>query len=214
MSADTTFTGSQQEWSDVHQPWELRYHQHGNFRWPGREESWNEQWSNVFRFAGLDSLSFTPANVILDVGCGSRPVLDYFTGGQKFFIDPLLDDYRKIPQMMPYWSRHADSALISTPAEVLHPCLVGRCDFVLCWNVLDHSYDPFRIVANIHSNAKPGAPVLIGTDLHERPHLGHPGVKNKAEFLAFIGERFRILKNATRGAFKNCREIALLLEKL
>lgn len=214
MSETQTFTGSWEEWTEVHQPWELRYHQHGNFRWPGREASWNEQWSNVFGFAGLDSLSFIPEDVLLDVGCGSRPTLDYFTDGKKFFIDPLLDDYRKIPQMMPYWNRHADSSLISQPAEVLVPSLIGCCDFVLCWNVLDHSYDPFQIVANIHAYAKFGASVLIGTDLHERPHLGHPGVKNKAELLSFIGERFRVVKNTTRGAFKNCREIALLLAKL
>ncbi len=209
-----TFQGTPDEWHEVHQPWELRYHQHENFRWPKRQAEWEAQWSSVFGFAGLHPDSFQPESVLLDVGCGSRPVLDYFTDGQKHFQDPLLESYLQIPAMIPHWQRHAPACLHSTPAEQRIACLAGKCDFVLCWNVLDHSCEPFKIVVNMADYARPGALLLIGTDLHERPHLGHPGIGSRNEFMKKIRSGFKVLKEARRGAFHACRDISFLLQKL
>jgi len=209
-----TFQGTLDEWRQVHQPWELRYHKHENFRWPKRQAEWESQWRSVFGFAGLLPTSFASEDVLLDVGCGSRPVLDYFEAGQKNFIDPLLADYLQIPAMTPFWKTHDRSFLHSAPAETRIERLEGICDFVLCWNVLDHSFEPFKIVDNIAAYAKPDALILIGTDLHEKPHMGHPGIGIRADFLAMIKAQFKVLKEARRGAFHTCRDVSFLLQKL
>jgi hypothetical protein len=213
MSDTTQFNGSHEEWESVHQPYELSYHQHGNPRWPGRETIWDEQWRNVFGFAGLTRDTFNSEHVLFDVGCGSRPVLDFFAEGQKYFLDPLLSEYVKIPQMVKFWQAHQPERLFSCPGEQLIPKMVGKCDFVLSWNSLDHAYDPSAIVHNLYLYAKPGAVVLIGTDVHERPHLGHPGMKNTTAFLDGIRQRFIVGKEVGSSAFKTCRGKCFLLRR-
>lgn len=207
------YTRLEDEWREVHQPWELHYHKHNNIRWPARVGEWNKQWDSIFGFANLQKDSFLNGRVLLDVGCGSKPVLDYFQTGEKHFIDPLLSKYVELPVMKPYWQNHSVKCLHSLAAENPVSSLFGVCDFVLCWNVLDHSFDPFQIVENIFNYAKSGALVLIGTDLHEKPHLGHPGVRNRADFIRAIESRFKILKKARRGEFLACRDVSYLLQK-
>ncbi|MEI9895157.1 MAG: methyltransferase domain-containing protein [Chthoniobacter sp.] len=162
---------------------------------------------------GIGSRCLYQGKVLIDVGCGSRPVLDYFQQGQKFFLDPLLADYVKIPAMETHWQRHPASHRFCLPAEESVTDLYDRGDFVLCWNVINHSWDPFRIVEQIRSYAKSGAKILLGTDLCERPYLGHPGIKSKPEFLRLIEQHFRVVKRSTRNAFPTCLDIALLLQK-
>jgi len=211
---NTTFQGTPEEWRQVHQPWELCYHRHENFRWPKRQVEWDAQWESVFGFAGLNPATFQADDVLLDVGCGSRPVLDYFKAGQKHFVDPLLEGYLQIPAMKPYWQEHDRTCLYAIPAEERIENLAGKCDLVLCWNVLDHSFEPFKILKNMAVYAKPGATLLIGTDLHEKPHMGHPGIGSRAEFMAIIKTQFKVVKEARRGAFHAGRDVSFLLQKL
>lgn len=195
------------EWVSTHQPFELRFHQKKNYRWD--EQAFQGQWDELFgRFLGLTPQTYQAGQTLLDVGCGSRPVLDWFQDGpRKCFLDPLLSQYREIEQMRGFWSGKPEENLLSLPAEQLAPELAGQCDFVNCWNVLDHTYDWRQILDNIRDYAKPGAFVCLGTDF-ESHGIGHPGIDDKPYFENFIETHFRV--RARRSNYVH-REVALCL---
>lgn len=197
----------QKEWQDTHQPFELRFHQKENYRW--NEETFVGQWNEVFgKFLEFKREQFAKSQVMIDVGCGSRPVLDWFTSPcEKHFLDPLLAQYRQIEQMKKYWQGKPEATLHSQPAEQPSKELFGRCDFVNCWNVLDHTYDWRAILDNLRDYAKPGAVVCLGTDFQSHGD-GHPGIEDRQYFDDFIARNFRVAKTETNYVH---REIALKL---
>ena len=196
------------EWNAVHQPFELRFHQRRNYRWDESVFSW--QWNEVYGLLmGLKPDHFGPQHTLLDVGCGSRPCLDWFNAGQKCFLDPLLDQYVQIGAMTKYWTDKPANCLFSKPAEHFVESLEGRCDFVNCWNVLDHTYDWRAILENIRRYCKPGALVCIGTDF-ESGGEGHPGIDDQSYFWHFIKSHFTV---ATQRDDFVYREVALKLIK-
>ncbi len=205
----TTPEQRKNEWDSVHQPFELRFHQKHNYRWD--ERAFRGQWDEIFgRFLGYTQQHFSAGQTLIDVGCGSRPVLDWFTGApRKIFLDPLLDQYRQIDKMHEYWSAKRPDTLFSQPAEKMVPTLAGQCDFVNCWNVLDHTYDWRLILNNIRDYAKPGARVCLGTDFASHGE-GHPGIEDQDYFFRFVNEHFEIV--AERRHYVH-REIALHLRR-
>jgi len=195
------------EWRNTHQPWELRYHQNSNFRW--NDASWNNQWDKVFiEFMELTPSYFTNEDILVDIGCGSRPCLDWFNEGTVHHLDPLLNDFLEVDRMKPHWENKP--LLYSQPAEQLVENLVDKCDYVHCWNVLDHTYDWRQILENISLYSKKGGLVLLGTDLSSTPHVGHPGIDSRSDFFSFINKHFTVIKSKDR--FHH-REIALKMEK-
>lgn len=44
--------------------------------------------------------------------------------------------------------------------------------------------------------------------------MGHPGIGSRSQLMNLISERFTILKESRRGAFKTCRDVSFLLQKL
>jgi len=195
-------------WKAIHQKFELDYHKQGNYRW--REELWIDQWDKIYdAFAGFTPDQFSATDVLIDVGCGSRPCMEWFKHGIKHYSDPLLDQYVEIPRMSQYWNK-PNQHRYSNPAEELIESLVGQGDFVLCWNVLDHTYDWRKIVANIVQYAKKGALVIIGTDIGRRESLGHPGIDNPEVMYEMIDESFEIVKEVRP---YHHRQVAWLLRK-
>jgi hypothetical protein len=196
-------------WQAIHQPFELAYHKQGNYRW--RENLWQEQWDAVFGFTGLERDAFNAGETIIDVGCGSRPALEWFDTSsdcRKAYIDPLLSQYMEIPQMADFWKDKKDDAF-SLPAEQCVESLVGKGDFVLCWNVLDHCYDPNAVMDNIVKYAKIGGMVMIGTDFGEKSNIGHPGFSSSG-FWKIIEKHFDIIKQ--QKSFVH-RQLAILLKR-
>ena len=200
-------TSDKNEWQNIHQPWELKYHQGNNFRWV--DASWKAQWDKIFiEFMEITPSHFTNEDVLFDVGCGSRPCLDWFKEGVVHNLDPLLNDFLKIDAMKSHWEDK--TFLYSQPAESLVESLAGECDYVHCWNVLDHTYDWKQILENVALYSKKGGLVLLGTDLGSTSHIGHPGISSKDEFFDFINEHFWITKR--EDSFHH-REVALKLER-
>lgn len=201
------------EWKNIHQAYELKYHQQGNFRWPGREEIWDEQWDNIFSlFAKQSKDQFTDDSTLIDIGCGSRPALDWFTHGKKYNIDPLLNDYLKIDVLKGHWNSFSEDQLISAPAEDLQSSLVQKADFILCWNVLDHTYDWQKILNNCYQYLKPTGTFILGTDHGGKEHIGHPGINNSEDLFQEIESMFNT-KYYSRKGFKRSRTGSWVLTK-
>jgi SAM-dependent methyltransferase len=181
-----------EEWIKVHQPYEFKFHQSNNFRW---SEKFMEFWDLCYGgFMELSKDQFTDDQILLDIGCGSRPGLDWFTSGKCYHLDPLLDKYVTIPQMAPYWKDKDEEVMLSQPAEDMVEDLRGKCDFVVCHNVLDHAYDWRTILSNMSAYCKKGAIVCFSTDLHSHG-IGHPGIDNHQEFFDLIKEDYEIVKD-------------------
>jgi len=204
-----TLAERKDEWKSRHQPFELDYHKHENFRWD--DEKFMVRWTEVFgSFCGLRPNQFGPENVIIDIGCGSRPAFDWFDNHcLKYHLDPLLDEYRGIPQVQRFWKSKPQKSLLSKPAEEFIQGLENRGDFVNCWNVLDHTYDWRRILLNLWRYTKPNALLCIGTDFQSHGD-GHPGIDDPFFFWEFVESHFHVLNK--RENYTD-REVALLLRK-
>jgi len=206
-------TDRRKQWERVHQPYELAYHRQGNYRWPGRESLWDEQWEAVFAtFGDLTPTTFEIGACLADIGCGSRPALQWFTQDYDLYcLDPLLDDFRVIPQMADFWNDPRIVAKESRPAEELVESMAGKMDLVLCWNVLDHTFDWRKIVTNLHAYVSADGVVLLGTDTGERESKGHPGiVGGRNALLEYVGKLFRTEKAEYNVAH---RQVCLKLRK-
>ncbi len=182
------------EWNSVHQRFELRYHTKSNYRWD--DSSFYRQWDLIFKdFLGLTYSSFDREKTILDIGCGSRPAFDWFrdSAATKYYLDPLLTSFQSIPKMSAFWRDKKNESLLSIPAEINVKELNGCCDFTLCWNVLDHSYDWFSILRNIAAYSRERALVCIGTDFTSHG-IGHPGIDDKDQFYDFVKAYFNVEK--------------------
>ena len=178
------------QWQNEHQKFELNFHRHKNYRWD--DEAFMRQWTNIFHgFMGLNMDSFQAGQAILDIGCGSRPALDWFTDSpcHKYYLDPLLKQYMTIPEVAKFWSHKDPRYLLPIPAEKHIGKLDHKFDFIICWNVLDHTYDWRKILHNITSYCVTGGLVCIGTDF-ESHGVGHPGIDDKGYFMSFIKQYY------------------------
>jgi len=191
-------------WKKVHQTFELNYHKQGNYR--RHDDLWNEVWNTIYvDFCEFHKEQFSPTDILLDIGCGSRPSLEWFANGTKYYTDPLLDDFKKIPQMKSYWN---NKNTIPQPAEELINSLVNKCDFVQCWNVLDHTYNWEKIIENMIRYLKKGGILLLGTDIGKTSSIGHPGIDKPEKLHSIINHHFLIEKQAKR-SFKFSRDYCI-----
>jgi len=197
------------EWKSLHQPFELDYHQHENIRWD--DEQFMARWSEIFgSFCKLRRDQFGSDNVIIDIGCGSRPAFDWFDNRcVKYYLDPLLDQYREIPEVKQFWQDKPQTNLLARPAEEFVESLEATGDFINCWNVLDHTYDWRSILLNLWRYAKPGALLCIGVDLRSYGD-GHPGIDDPGFLSEFVASHFHILEKREHAME---RELALFLRQ-
>ncbi len=101
------------------------------------EKYWQKELDNCqghIRFKDFEGKS------ILEVGCGPKGMIHYVPGAKKVGVDPLIEEYRRLH--------------ISEDGNVKHITGVGEClgfedgsfDIVVCFNVLDHSEIPQKVI--------------------------------------------------------------------
>lgn len=195
------------EWTKYHSKWLLESQKGPNYRWD--DQHFERQWSSIFgEFMAFRRNQFNSDDALFDVGCGSRPALDWFEGPvRKYHLDPLLAEFVKIQEVRGFWQGKPEESMLAMPAETPIEWLHDSCSFVNCWNVLDHTYDWKKILENIASYTKAGAFACIGTDFQSHG-IGHPGIDNYDSFRWFVEEFFIVEKEE-----KNLmgRELALNL---
>jgi len=98
---------------------------------------------------------------IADVGSGPTCLARFFKAGRKAYIDPLMNFYKefykdKLPD---------DGSLVNEMAEkTSFPD--ETFDVVICYNMLDHVFEPLKVVGEMKRILKPNGLVLVGIYMH------------------------------------------------
>ncbi len=93
---------------------------------------------------------------ILELFCGPICSAQAIEGGKKTYLDPLLDDYRRMhPGKLPK-GKH-----LSIAAEKI-PKKNGFFDIILCFNGLDQTLNPELTLNEIERLLRPGGTLIIG----------------------------------------------------
>jgi ubiquinone/menaquinone biosynthesis C-methylase UbiE len=106
---------------------------------------------------------------ILDVGCGPHGGIIGFTGAEKYGVDHLVHEYRRIGYPLDDHGveyRNAKSERL--------PFQNGFFDAVLCVNALDHVDDLKKTLFEIARVLKPGGSFIAQVNFHARPTATEP----------------------------------------
>jgi 2-polyprenyl-3-methyl-5-hydroxy-6-metoxy-1,4-benzoquinol methylase len=182
---------NREEWKNEHQEFEFNYHAADNYRW--HDEQFVPEWRENFgNFIGVAPDHFSDADILIDVGSGSRSALaSYFTRGRIVNLDPLASRYLEIPEVAQHWTPELRSNFLSQPAEGMVQAFRRKCSLVVCWNVLDHVYNWRAVLANVLSYAAPGGIVALCSDTKSHG-VGHPGIDDPGEMFQTIADRTEI----------------------
>lgn len=131
---------------------------------------------------------------VLDVGCGISTIL-HFLPGERYGIDPLADEYSKI------YKYPADIHIRSGAGESI-PFDDNTFDIVFCSNVLDHTENPQKVVAEISRVLTPRGFFVLTVEVfgaREKRDAAHPHDLLKEDVLSLVGNSFqeRFLKESS-----------------
>jgi SAM-dependent methyltransferase len=147
-------------WRLVAQQGEYKFHRQDERR---SEEDLMREVSLVFGRYGYAPDEFK-GKVVVDIGAGSHLVTRYFQDAYLIAVEPLAD---KFMRTIPWCKLKLAKEVYARPAEDRLAEVVGRVDFAICSNVLDHCYDPQVVVNNMYAYLKPTGRACIAVDCHE-----------------------------------------------
>lgn len=98
-------------------------------------------------------------NNILQIGCALIDVINYWSIGKKYAIDPLMSFFKATFNL----SNSSDINRITGVGESL-PYKSGFFNLIIMNNVLDHTQDPMSILCQIHRVLKDSGILYIVTD--------------------------------------------------
>jgi len=104
--------------------------------------------------------SFTKINEtskILEIGCGADGIINYIDKGEKYAIDPLMDVYKSKYKM-------PDDVIFEKGAGESLPFENNYFDVVITTNVLDHTYNPQKVINEIRRVLKNGGILFLTVD--------------------------------------------------
>ena len=169
----------------------------------------------------VDTAPISEESKVLDVGCGISTVL-HFLPGKRHGIDPLADSYRQLydyPEGIAVSQAHGEDI----------PFPDANFNFVFCSNVLDHTSNPTRVVAEIARVLEPGGYFILTVELNdedEKRDPAHPHNFSRDSTLALVEGDFELLWEESspwiglrrwcqgKREFKNYELILMLRRKL
>jgi len=98
---------------------------------------------------------------VLEIGCGPRCISRLLSLQHKTYLDPLIDDFRRMfPGELP-----EDAEYLATTAErIAKPD--ESYDLVLCLNMISHSLNPELIMHEIERLLKPNGTLILSIRTH------------------------------------------------
>jgi SAM-dependent methyltransferase len=100
--------------------------------------------------------------VVLEVGSGPAGIVEYLTAARRIAVEPLIDQFR---QVFPHL-RESTVEYLACPAEGPLELADACADLVICYNMLDHTYDPQRVIAEMSRVCKPGGSLLFQVNVY------------------------------------------------
>jgi 2-polyprenyl-3-methyl-5-hydroxy-6-metoxy-1,4-benzoquinol methylase len=176
-------------WKMWSQKNELEFHKSNDWR---NTQDFLDQTTYIMNQFGYSPDDFKN-EIIIDLGCGSKLRSNFFKNAKIVAIDPLAEDFIKnVP-----WNDICTAAkYYSKPAEELIPELENSATFLMCINVLDHTFKPRKILENCHKYLKTGGELLVSVDSHKFITPLHPQSLNvKSLESVFSKLEFKILRS-------------------
>lgn len=157
---------------------------------------------------------------VLDVGCGINTVL-HFIDGEKYGIDPLADEYKKLydyPEEINIQKGLAEN--IHFPNEYF--------DVVFCSNVLDHVTNPQKTIDEVCRVLKKTKYFVLTLEIFKekiKRDFAHPQCFIKKDVYQLLGSKFKTIfekespwigiKNYVDGLRESYnKELIMILEKI
>ncbi len=197
-------------WKNFAQPGELHFHQGVGSEYRLSQE-FHLQSKFLFEKFGLYNDQFRGKNV-LDLGSGSRLRSSYFDSSQLYVIEPLANDYMKLPQS----DLHSAFFVSSKPAEDFCNDVEGKIDLVICLNVLDHCYDWKIVIENCYKYNKVGGIFMLSVDLHDDKDPMHPIKLSGLELEEHLGYQGYVIdvKEVSSGEYTHDNTVTYILKKV
>lgn len=154
-------------WQFFSQRGELKFHVGNDWR---TTEDFMKQTKYLMNYFGYSSSDFGN-EFLIDLGCGPKLRSHYFEKSKIIAIDPLIDDY--LSQIS--WSDIKKAwKYYSCPAEKFIPELQNSVRFIMCINVLDHTFDVDNILKNCYKYLTDDGEFLLSVDAHKSISILHP----------------------------------------
>ncbi len=118
--------------------------------------------------------------ILVDIGCGPRPFIEWFPLRIPVMIDCCMLSYAESGLLQP--STYEKVNLVDAMAEKL-PIRSGTVDIVFALNMLDHTYRPETVVAEMRRILKVGGALHVHVDVGGEPNVCEP--------IVFTEERVR-----------------------
>lgn len=167
------------------------------------EKEWEEARAKYGKYlAELEkNLGISSASNILDVGCGPTCMSRIISKGKHFGIEPLADE-------LDVDSKISEIKVYQGMAENM-PFDNDKFDFVICRNVIDHTYDPEEVIKEVYRVIKPEGFFLlcsyvynpfiattkkVGENFRAFRNVGHPHTFTERSLEESVSEKFDIIE--------------------
>lgn len=151
---------SYDHWKNKAQLGELEFHVNHKRR-PDADMQLRDR--EIYEGFGFDERQFE-GQTIVDIGAGSHLRTRFFDGAKIAAIEPLGKQYA---ENIEWCDLGEANQFYSIPAEEQVTVLQGQAAFANCMNVLDHTFEPLKILENVNFYLKPDGLFLLSVDLHD-----------------------------------------------
>lgn len=137
---------------------ELRFQKRAVINYKRNPQKLLEYWEKFRYLNEIKKIVTFKDSVVLDVGCGITTLLNHIEAKQKFGVDPLADEYKKIfayPKDVNVKRGYGEN--LAFPNNTF--------DVVICTNVLDHTNEPAKTLSEIRRVLKPKGKLVLTVDL-------------------------------------------------
>ncbi len=107
----------------------------------------------------MNRIKLKPYTKLLEIGGAGEPVVNFFSLGEKYALDPLAQDYKSL-----FADLYKDNCLVCGKAEFL-PFTESCFDIVIILNALDHCGNPYEVLAEIGRVLKHNGVILLSLNV-------------------------------------------------